>query len=212
MAKFLTTNAGIYHLEEIILSAKNNIFLFSPYLCFSKTLFERLKDSDSRNLKITIVYGKSELKPVEKRKLFSLNNLKLYYFENLHAKCYFNESSMIITSMNIYAFSEKNNREMGILLDCKQDLKAFTHAYQEATSILKNSSIVELVEQNFSYCIRCATILPLNIAKPLCLKCYRQWAKFKNPNYIEKYCHGCGDHEVKNNLDNPLCKNCLELS
>lgn len=41
--------------------------------------------------------------------------------------------------MNMYAFSEKNNREMGILLTSQADLTVFNYAKQEAESILNHS-------------------------------------------------------------------------
>ncbi len=214
MAEFLTTSSGTHHIEQIILTAKRQVFLFSPYLRFSKTLFERLKDAARRQIKITIVYGKNELKPAEKRKLFSLDNVTVYFFENLHAKCYFNESNMVITSMNIYEFSEKNNREMGVLLSYKEDLKAFTEAYKEAVSIIKNASKEEMLEKQIvdglGYCIRCSNTIKLNNLKPLCFSCFKQWSKFSNKLYTEKYCHHCGS-ETKSNLSTPLCQFCVDV-
>lgn len=116
MAEFLTTNGTSYNIENIIIEAKNRLVLISPYLQLSKTFYERLKDATNRNVKVTIVYGKDELKPNEKNSLAELKNVELKYFQNLHAKCYLNESKMVITSMNMYEFSEKTNREMGVLL------------------------------------------------------------------------------------------------
>lgn len=216
MAEFLTTSGASHQIEQIILTAKNQIFLFSPYLKFSKTLFERLKDTSRRNIKITLVYGKSDLHPLEKQKLFSLENITLYFFENLHAKCYFNEKNMVITSMNIYEFSEKNNREMGMLLNQDRDLVAFTQACQEAASIIKNATKIENlppempVAMGDGHCIRCLTQIKFNILKPLCLNCYRQWAKYKDERYIERYCHRCSC-ETKSCLAIPLCQACATV-
>ena len=64
-------------------------------------------------MKISVVYGKNQLEPDTFKKLTELKNAKLYYLNNLDAKCYFNEKSMVITSLNLYDFSEQNNREMG---------------------------------------------------------------------------------------------------
>lgn len=210
MAEFLTTSACTYQIEQIILTAKDQLFLFSPYLQFSKTMFERLKDTAERDIKITIVYGKSELKVIEKQKLTTLDNVSLYFFENLHAKCYFNEYRMVITSMNIYEFSEKNNREMGILLTRSQDLNAFTQAYKEAVSIVKNALKIEAIT-NDGHCIRCLTTLKFNHLKPLCLKCYHSWSRFKNRLYIEKYCHRCGN-KSKSSLSSPICPVCKKIA
>ena len=97
MAKFLTTAGTSFYIEEIINEAENNLTLITPYLSLSNNLFERLVDADSRGVVINLVYGKSELSVNEKRKLDSLNQINIFYHENLHAKCYFNENRMIIT-------------------------------------------------------------------------------------------------------------------
>ncbi len=117
MADFLTTSGTSHHIENIIMDAKAKLVLVSPYLKLSKTFFERLKDASGKGVSIKIVYGKDELKPNERNSLAELKNAELFYFQNLHAKCFFNESKMVITSMNMYEFSEKTNREMGILID-----------------------------------------------------------------------------------------------
>jgi phosphatidylserine/phosphatidylglycerophosphate/cardiolipin synthase-like enzyme len=212
MADFLTTSAASHHIERIILTAKSQIFLFSPYLKLSQILFERLRDATRRNIKVIIVYGKDELKPSERQKLFSLDNVTIYFLENLHAKCYFNESNMVITSMNIHEFSEKNNREMGILLSRQHDLNVFKQAYDEAVSIVKNATKIKATEHEImdgaGYCIRCAHIIKFNQQKPLCLTCYRQWSKFNNKLYPEKYCHCCGS-QLRSSFSEPLCTECV---
>ena len=115
MAKFLTTSGVSYQVELIIKEAKKKLVLISPYVQISKVLLERLQNASDKGVQIILIYGKDELKPVEKKQLNSIENLKLYYYQNLHAKCYFNEKTMVITSMNLYEFSDKHNREMGVI-------------------------------------------------------------------------------------------------
>ncbi|MBN2747561.1 MAG: phospholipase D family protein [Bacteroidales bacterium] len=142
MAKFLTTVGNSYYIEQIIINAKKNLTLVTPYLQLSKNLTERIIDADKRGVQITFIYGKSSLSDAEKRKLSSLNNIQIFYFKDLHAKCYHNEDSMIISSMNLYEFSERNNREMGILAERETDGEIFNDAIREIESII-NSSIAE---------------------------------------------------------------------
>ncbi|PKG42785.1 phospholipase D family protein [Psychroflexus sp. MES1-P1E] len=149
MAKFLTTVATSFYIEEIILNAKTSLTLVTPYLKLSKNLIERIMDADNRGIVITLIYGKNKLHANEQRKLDVLNNLELYFCENLHAKCYHNEDSMIITSMNLYEFSEKNNREMGIFVEKDIDLKIFEDSLREIDSI-KNASIIEKTKESSS--------------------------------------------------------------
>jgi len=139
MAKFLTTVGNSFFIEQIILNAEKNLTLVTPYLNLSRNLIDRLTDADRENIKITLIYGKSELNKSEKKKIDSLNNIEIYFCENLHAKCYLNEESMIITSMNLYEFSERNNREMGILIERETDKQIFKDTLKEIESI-KNSS------------------------------------------------------------------------
>jgi len=140
MAEFLTTHATAANIENIILNSKEKLVLVSPYLQLSRTFFDRLKDADERGVKTVIVYGKDELKPDEKNQLEKLKNISLFFCENLHAKCYFNEDNMVITSMNMYEFSEKTNREMGVLIKRQEDAAVYKDAMLEVQSIVRASA------------------------------------------------------------------------
>lgn len=228
MAEFLTTNGTSYHLEQIIMNAQKSLTLISPYLQISKTLFERLKDASNKGVRITIIYGKDELKPNEKNSLASLENITLFYFENLHAKCFFNESKMVITSMNIYEFSEKNNREMGVLIDSSSDNELFKKAVDEGRSIAQSSEPIPLTKatRKFTrkkpnqsdaslpsrgYCIRCEERIAFNPEKPLCFSCFKTWSQFANPDYEENVCHRCGEFQ-DTSVNKPECRNCYKVS
>lgn len=147
MAEFLTTNGTSYNIENIIIDAKSKLILVSPYLQISKTFYERLKDASNKNVSIKIIYGKDELKPNERNSLAELKNVELYFFENLHAKCYFNETKMVITSMNMYEFSEKNNREMGVLIDVIQTKTYLTKRLQKHFLLFNQPNKLHYVKQ-----------------------------------------------------------------
>ncbi len=233
MAKFLTTSGTSYHIEQIIIGAQTNIILLSPYLFLSRTLLERLQDADRRGIKIGIVYSQNKLRQAEIEVVKNFKNLEIFYSPNLHAKCYFNRQEMIITSMNMYEFSEKNNREMGILINRQEDNQIYVDTCREVKSILAAAqrcdatgeplaSQPQVSEQNIApqdnqttetkaFCIRCRGDIPLNIHRPLCSKCYVAWVKFKNRKHPEKYCHQCG-LEVKTSLVKPICKTCFKTN
>lgn len=223
MAEFLTTSGTSFNLENIILDAKTKLILVSPYLQISKTFYERLKDASNRNVAIKIIYGKEEINPNEKKQLAELENLELFYFENLHAKCYFNENKMIITSMNMYQFSEKNNREMGVLINRKLDTELFEKAVAETLSIVKSAKKVEIKKdskqnvktpvsvkknKNRGFCIRCNKNIIIDMNKPYCNDCFRDYSWFNNPEYEEKFCHYCGNKE-KTSMYKPMEYDCF---
>src|SRR5438552_576068 len=137
MAEFLTTHGTAFQIENVIAGAKTRLTLVSPFLKLSKTLTERLKDAARRGVKITIVFGKEELEREQGHTLAALADAHLYFLPNLHAKCYFNEDRMVITSMNMYEFSEKHNREMGVLLEAGEP--GYADAVREVDSIIAAS-------------------------------------------------------------------------
>ena len=225
MAQFLTTKGVAHYIDETIKNAKLKLFLLSPFLQLSPLFFQSLKDADYRKVQIIIIYGKSELKSDEKKRLAELNNLTLYYCENLHAKCYYNEIQMVLTSMNMYEFSETNNREMGILITKKDDEGLFNKAVEEAMSIIRSSKKEEKLvkskekkqaskdkrvgyaRKNQGFCIRCKRPIPYDPKKPHCKECYERWSEYENPLYKEKFCHRCGKPKATSK-QYPLCQKC----
>ena len=121
MAKFLHTYDIRSQIIHIINSANNFLVLISPFLNeLQEEVFEGIKKADERKVKVILLCGKNkQWKGVIKldRKLIhqldDLENLYVFYIQNLHAKCYFNENSMVITSMNLYDMHTVNI-EMGI--------------------------------------------------------------------------------------------------
>jgi len=141
VAEFLTTNAASYRLEQIIKNAKEKVVLVSPFVQISDNHLRNLKDADNRGVKITLIYREGKLESEEKARLDILKNLSLYCHPNLHAKCYYNENQLIITSMNLYEFSEKKNPEMGVLVQKEDDNGIYSEAVSEVESILGSQEI-----------------------------------------------------------------------
>lgn len=234
MAKFLTTKGTSYHLEQIIKNAKKELVLVSPYLSISKNLLERLHDAEDRGVEMTLIYGKEKDKPEETQKLQDMQRLSLYYHQELHAKCFYNENELIITSMNLHQFSEKTNREMGVLLKKDEDSNIYDEAVGEVQSILSSAEEIKLRSPsglaaagkavlglvgafadsitgvpNKGYCIKCAQVIELDSKRPYCAECYIKWAEYKKRTYPEKFCHQCGKAN-KSSMAQPLCRACYE--
>ena len=144
MAKFLNTSATNYFLEELIKAARERLIIISPFLKFNDRIRELLEDKDRMKIDVRIVYGKSELAPHEINWLRSLAFVRTSFCQNLHAKCYLNERSAIITSMNLYDFSQVNNNEMGVFVDRDQEADLYRETYEEAQRLIRVSEEVRL--------------------------------------------------------------------
>jgi len=226
MAKFLDTTGVSYHLQQLINNTKEKLILISPYLKMNDRLKQSLEDKDRLKIDIRLIYGKDELQPAEHNWLKSLRSVRSSFCQNLHAKCYLNEKEAIITSMNLYAFSEVNNYEMGIYVDKGEDPQLFNSIYDEAMRLVRISDEIKIsvakvpktddkVAKTWSnasgFCIRCHAEVRLNPMAPYCVKCYNSWKKFENDEYEEKFCHICGN-PYKSTLVKPACYDCYNVN
>ncbi len=282
MVEFLNKDASYAKIVEIVSKADSKLVLISPYIKIPSDLLERLKYMDGKEIKTIVVCREKDLNAEVKSELKQLKNLDLRFDENLHAKCFYNEKSMVITSLNLYEHSQQNNREMGILLDSKEDTSVFNEALSEADFIVnrakkeitefvvskpkrekpnltqgratsekqgftvntpKNDSILgsivrgvhdvikELNTETSSsprhtlrpakttrgttlkgFCIRCGKSITFDTDAPYCPDCYRVWARFKDPDFEEDFCHLCGTSKAPTTMNKPVCISCFRKS
>lgn len=224
MAKFLDTTGVSYHLQQLINGAQEKLILISPFLKVSDRLKQSLEDKDRMKIDIRIIYGKNELEPSEHNWLKALRSIRTSFCQNLHAKCYLNEKEAIITSMNLYDFSQINNNEMGIYVEKGVDPDLFTNIYEEAMRLVRISDEIKITVAQVpksadkvarqsanekGYCIRCKTEIRLNPMAPYCRDCFSSWKKFENEEYEEKFCHICGKPN-NSSLIKPSCYDCYK--
>lgn len=116
MPKFLNTKGLINWIPKIINETERELVIITPYMQLSDAIYDCLLNANKRGVETIIIYRENKLSERDKSKLLALDNLNLMHHPNVHAKCYYNENYLLIASMNLYEYSEKNNREMGVLL------------------------------------------------------------------------------------------------
>ncbi|MBP1909380.1 phospholipase D family protein [Methanolobus bombayensis] len=235
MADFLDTSGITYHLERLIKNANEKVVIISPYLRINDRIKELIEDKNRMKIRIDVVYGKNELQPDENNWLKSLDFVRTGFCKNLHAKCYLSEKEAIVTSMNLYEFSQQNNNEMGIYVSREDDSTLYEDINKEAIRLFRISEeikvTVEKIPRNENvnngkskaapknkpkvavkkngFCIRCNDEIKLDPMSPYCKKCYTSWNKYKNEEYEEKHCHICGQ-ATKSSKIKPTCYSCYK--
>ena len=220
MAEFLDTQGVSYYLKKLINNANDKLYLISPYLQLNNQLKLSLEDRHKFSIDIIIIYGKvSDINPDDSNWLQSMPGIKLLFHKDLHAKCYFNEKEAIITSMNLYMFSQQNNVEMGIYISKEKDEELYKQVANEVDRIKRGSEhrtiSVQKVEnkkpeipkvqltakaeskksniKSTGYCIRTGVDIPFNVEKPMTYEAFKSWSKYSDPEYAEKFCHFSGE-------------------
>ena len=140
MSKFLTT-AGVSHrLEEIIKNANERLILISTYFNVNNRVKELLEHKDRENINIRVVCRESKLAKSEKNWFDSLASVQTVFRKNVHAKCYLNENEALLTSMNLYEYSQVNNDEMGILVSRAENSDLYDSISKEADRLVELSN------------------------------------------------------------------------
>ena len=148
MAKFLTTNGINYLVEEIIKGARERIVLVSPFLQLNSRIKELLGDGYRPDIDIHILYGKKELEAPERQWLRTVPHIRTHFCQNLHAKCYLNESMCVITSLNLHLYSQQNNNEMGVMVKRSADHQMFSEIIAEVDRLLRISESTHADREN----------------------------------------------------------------
>lgn len=121
MSKFITGKELEDAIYNIIWETENQLVIVSPFIKLDD-YFKELFDKHENNPKIhlVLVFGKNE-KAVRKSMskadfdyFKKFLNVSIIYVPNLHAKYYGNEHQGVITSINLYDYSFKNNIEFGV--------------------------------------------------------------------------------------------------
>jgi phosphatidylserine/phosphatidylglycerophosphate/cardiolipin synthase-like enzyme len=186
MAKFLNTSATNYFLEELIKNAKDRLILISPFLKLNDRMKELLADKNRLKIDVRIVYGKSELQPEEINWLKELTYIRTSFCKNLHAKCYLNEELCIITSLNLYEFSQINNNEMGVLIQRSEDAELYKDAYEEAQRIIRISDEVRISLERVSNDVESKSEAEESAADKLTSSKLAQKLGIKTNEFVEK--------------------------
>ena len=224
MASYRTNKETQASIENIITNAEKQLILVSPYIKLTNTWLARIKACAERGVQVKIIHRAEGLKTDELSRLYTIKNVEIKYTVDLHAKCYFNEKEMIITSFNLLDTSEKN-WEMGILVNRSEDKIMFDNAMRDVFIIFNDSSshsktfvqiqppktlqpkVIARKNSDEGFCIRCVDSIKFNVEKPLCRECYEEWSEWENDEYPENYCHFSGeDSDGETSYSKPILK------
>ena len=213
---------------NVINDAEKSLILVSPYNKYPLHLRDALNRAANRKVQIIAVcregQGKDERSHWE---WLAGIGAEVHVVERLHAKIYCNESTAIMTSMNLHESSAINSKEIGFII--RSDEQRHQISEYVTTRLIQHSKPFNSSPKQASLqqaqrptstpapkakppktparglCIRGGEEIPYNPERPLCLKCFRSWNNHQDPDYVEKYCHHCGKKR-KTSFAKPLCK------
>ena len=224
---------------QLVRSATKYITFVTPHVI----LWEPLKDAilDAKNRKVDVVFfvrkGANRRRPQDLKWLNK--NFKVHEVPHLHAKVYLNETTVLVSSMNITEPSIRGKKDFAMVVRRQDDATVFrdyvsglipkfattqsSHSIGNHVSgliatatVTKTSHSIEPQTSETGTCIRCGKKMRFNKNHPLCDDCFGEWSINKNKNHHEKYCHSCG--KSAETFDKPItyriprCRPCWNQS
>lgn len=103
-------------ISTLITESKKFFYAVTPYLNIStwEKIVLSLKNAEKRG--VEIVFFVREIKASDKEVL-DLLNIEFYVIHNLHTKLYFNENQMIVSSMNLYEYSDLHSIDIALKIE-----------------------------------------------------------------------------------------------
>ena len=140
MVEILDTDSINMEITQICEAARKHLVIICPFLKINDKLRKSLETAIRRNVKLTIIYGKNELDKDTLDWIKGLTYCNLGFLQNLHAKVVLNEEAAVMSSMNIYEYSQVNNEEIGMLAWMKDGKNEFRGLLYESIRIINAST------------------------------------------------------------------------
>jgi hypothetical protein len=221
MAKFVNGASSYSTITEIINGAQRELFIVAPYIKIPQQTKNYIKNVDTRHITFTIIsrVENSSEKNVDDTDIHFLRGLtsaNIRVCENLHAKCFLNESEGLITSMNLHEHSQTHNWEMGVRFTKAEDPVIYNAAFDEVQIIVKQSKENPKIKFT-SIDAKTQTLTPKPILQKSIQKPKMTPKKGLLDNIMDTvlgeqaFCIRCGEPMDKFNTDNPLCSKCYPI-
>ncbi len=213
---------------NVIRDAKEYAVVVTPYIDLWGHAKDAINLAKKRGVRMTVVV-RHEPQVLDSKDLPWLTEagVKVLAADRLHAKIYFNESTVVVSLMNLTEFSTKNSLELAMVVNATTPAdeirkyvfnrliplaKTFgSQATKASRARRSEGDSASSQGARRGVCIRCKDDTALDPTRPLCWKCYEVWAQWGDAAYLENYCHSCG-RATKAAYSRPLCRSCFRSS
>lgn len=205
---------------RIISEAKQRLTLVSPYNRHWGHLRREVVAAQQRGVDVTVYYRAEEPSPLAEHDSITAIPIRM-----LHAKIYANETTALITSMNLVETSAMYSRDVGLLVqdaELRREIDGFIRSLWDSVDTdapsgaaangngstarlhrVSTAADIAAVIDIGAFCIECGSALTFDPGKPLCPQCYSRHGR----NGVHQICHKCGEPH-RTLLNEPLCRAC----
>lgn len=208
----------VNEIEQVISRARQFMVIASPVINLTENMFIKLAGASALGVKINFLTG-TVPDPAVTRLLSVLKNLTLTYVENMNARCYLNESLLLVTSMSLDDMSVISSTDIAVLFTVNKDKEIYDSVIRSIEEVkLKGIKIMfepgsdeQIISTDKTYrgfCVLCRMPVTFNPVKPYCGACRKVYESGEST--CGNFCHSCGaDYAAA--LENNLCNKCRQM-
>lgn len=252
----LLNSAEVFsRLVKLIREARREVWLVSPYTTLGgdDVVGGAIREALKRRVEVNLVF---RLDSGDRLNNTILSNksiagligagLRVWVAAGVHAKLYWSDAGVLLTSANLLGASLEDVVEVGLWSSERTHVAEARRFYEQniAPRLVSPSEMEDLLagraaldrstgeviplddleeeedeeeedeeddedegEEDEGFCIRCRESIALDPEKPYCLRDYRVWARYKDGDYEDAFCHACGT-DYPATLNKPLCRTC----
>jgi sugar-specific transcriptional regulator TrmB len=128
--KIINPNEIGTKISTLVSEANKKVIIVSPFISIShwKKMLVNLERAINRGVLISIYYR--EIK-IEDQFVLEKMGIKLFHVDGLHTKLYFNDENAIVSSMNLYEYSDLNSIELAIDYSDPEDYKRLFEYFEK---------------------------------------------------------------------------------
>ena len=211
MIKFIRDWEIPSEILNLIEDSEEYVVIVSPYISLWDNLTFSLEKSIKRKVLIKWYYREGEVKPKVINELEKIG-VKMKGIGNLHSKLYVSEKLGIISSMNLYEYSSKSNREIGLVTDRGGLLKDFKYYIEEQ---LTDESILPKKKNFFDKVLSHMTEDKIEVEPKVEVRESKKPVKTSKPKYKrtqteeDGHCIRCSE-SIPYDMKSPYCKKCYK--
>ena len=222
--------------KDILRNAQKDerVVLVTPYIKFDEKVRDCIEEALNRGVKVVLLVRKGAERNPQDSDFLGNRSVEVLELEHLHAKVYLSPSVALITSQNLYDFSDRKSKEIGVITEEGKHLRAITETvdkwlgkadrvsnrdlllnqsdrrtdFKRSPTRTVSDSHATTSSVTQGYCISCKVTIPLNGEHPLC-KAHFDSLKSRLMDYQGNYCHRCGEKYSSNHYQ-PFCRSCWE--
>ena len=162
-------------IHSIFEQAQKYVVVVSPFLQLWEDAEEAVQQARARDVDIRFIFLDESKRRSEKDKqaLRELSQwlkdlgVELFALDQLHAKIYMNEKTVLLSSMNMTESSLRNPEVAHVVNDRES----------ESEIRLYVTGLMRKVQTTTWFCARCLQPIAPNLKHPLCKKCWFDWEK-----------------------------------